>query len=98
MSHYGSVALLWQNTQRDVNPGLCHFELCLLACVRLLANLHFAFHQSKAKLPVPTNEVILSRRLQNVEIIALGIQLGSVKCVLYPSSCQIDILKQDLCS
>ena len=84
----------------NVNPGPSHFEQCSLACARLLANLHlhFVFHQSKAKLPVPTNEVILSRRLQNVEIIALGIQLGSVKCVLYPSSCQIDILKQDLCS
>ena len=35
----------------NVNPGPSHFEQCSLACARLLANLHFAFRQSKATLP-----------------------------------------------
>ena len=51
----GSVALLWRNTKRNVNPRLSYFELCLSACVRLLANshlhLHSAFSQSKVTLP-----------------------------------------------
>ena len=36
----GSVALLWWNAKCNVNPGLSYFKLYLLACVRLLANLH----------------------------------------------------------
>ena len=50
---FGSVALLWQNAKCNVNPGLSHFECCVLACAHLLANLHlhFAFGQSKATLP-----------------------------------------------
>ena len=46
----GSVALLWRNSKYNVNPGLSYFERCLLACARLLANLHF--RQSKAWLPL----------------------------------------------
>ena len=53
---YGSVALHWQNAKHNVNPGLSCFERCLLACARLIANLHlylhFAFCQRKATLPM----------------------------------------------
>ena len=46
--YYGSVALLWRNAKRNVNPGLSYFERCSLACLRILANLrlHFAICQS----------------------------------------------------
>ena len=49
----GSVALLWRNAKRKVNPGLSNFERCSLSCTCLLANLHlhFAFRQSKQHSP-----------------------------------------------
>ena len=47
----GSVALLLRNAKCNVNPGLSHFERCVLACTGLLADLHlhFSFRQIKAK-------------------------------------------------
>ena len=41
--YYGSVALLWRNAKRNVNPGLSYFERCSLACLHILANLHLPF-------------------------------------------------------
>ena len=53
---WGMGLLLYfdETKKRNVNPGLSHFERCALACARLLVNLHicFAFHQSKATLPM----------------------------------------------
>ena len=44
LENYGSVALLWRNAKRNVNPGLSYFEQCSLACLRILANLHLRLH------------------------------------------------------
>ena len=41
--NFGSVALLWRNAKRNVNPGLSYFERCSLACLHILANLHLPF-------------------------------------------------------
>ena len=54
----GSVALLWQNAKRNVNPGLSYFKQCPLALLAKHLRLHFAFRQSKATFPMTVSEVL----------------------------------------
>ena len=72
----GSVALLWRNAKRNVNPGLRYFEQCLLACARLLANLHF--RQSKAKLPL---KMLPTKSLQHCQDQSSSAMILDVKSV-----------------